>query len=164
MVQSSFNSRFHWVCPLGCQENHCKKLNKFKHKEKSHPALSSLCYFILLWLNKCLLHAVSLDIAQKRWTYYHQCPKILSSLNVYSPILREFLLILSFQEPLFLSETPEKITFNPGLWGKLLLILENELETSPSSSPTFSELQQQQPGTLCWLGVGGPDFERVDQD
>ena len=74
-------------------------------------------------------------------------------------------LILSFQESLFLSETLEKITFNPGLWGKLLLILENELETSPSSSPTFSELQhQQQPGTLCWLGVGGPDFERVDQD
>ena len=66
MVQSSFNSRFHWVCPLGCQENHCKKLNKLKHKEKSHPALSSLCYFILLWLDKCPLHAVSLDIAQKR--------------------------------------------------------------------------------------------------
>ena len=35
---------------------------------------------------------------------------------------------------LFLSETLEKITFNPGLSGKLLLILENELETSPSSS------------------------------
>ena len=47
-------------------------------------------------------------------------------------------LILSFQESLFLSETLEKITFNPGLWGKLLLILENELETSPSSSPDLS--------------------------
>ena len=35
---------------------------------------------------------------------------------------------------LFLSETLEKITFNPGLSGKLLLILENELETSLSSS------------------------------
>ena len=39
---------------------------------------------------------------------------------------------------LFLSETLEKITFNPGLSGKLLLILENELETSPSSSPDLS--------------------------
>ena len=54
-------------------------------------------------------------------------------------------LILSFQESLFLSETLEKITFNPGLWGKLLLILENELETSPSSS--LPELHRQ--GTRC---------------
>ena len=45
---------------------------------------------------------------------------------------------MSFQETLFLSETLEKITFNPGLWGKLLLILENELETSPSSSASLS--------------------------
>ena len=47
-------------------------------------------------------------------------------------------LILSFQESLFLSETLEKITFNPGLSGKLLLILENELETSPSTSTSLS--------------------------
>ena len=75
--------------------------------------------------------------------------------KVYLPILWEFLLILSFQETLFLSETLEKITFNPGLSGKLLLILENELETSPSSS--LPELQRH--GTRCWWWVGAADFE-----
>ena len=72
-------------------------------------------------------------ILLKMITWNHLC-----SWKVYSAILWEFRLILSFQETLFLSETLEKITFNPGLWGKLLLILENELETSPSSSPDLS--------------------------
>ena len=68
----------------------------------------------------------------KKKVYY------LYSWKVYSCNLVRISLILSFQESPFLSETLEKITFNPGLSGKLLLILENELETSPSSSPDLS--------------------------
>ena len=77
---------------------------------------------------------------------------------------------MSFQEPLFLSETLEKITFNPGLWGKLLLILENELETSPSSSSSsLSYTSDMEPDVDDeWRGEGdgdqtGPTSSQVPQ-
>ena len=111
--------------------------NLLRKELTKYPYLLFAREWLYIWTTIHLLQWQQIPF--KRWICY------LFLGGVFGNLMRiSFNLVLP--RNLFLSETLEKITFNPGLSGKLLLILENELGTSPpSSSP---ELQRQ--GTRCW--------------
>ena len=111
--------------------------NLLRKELTKYPYLLFAREWLYIWTTIHLLQWQQIPF--KRWICY------LFLGGVFGNLVRiSFNLVLP--RNLFLSETLEKITFNPGLSGKLLLILENELGTSPpSSSP---ELQRQ--GTRCW--------------
>ena len=111
--------------------------NLLRKELTKYPYLLFAREWLYIWTTTHLLQWQQIPF--KRWICY------LFLGGVFGNLVRiSFNLVLP--RNLFLSETLEKITFNPGLSGKLLLILENELGTSPpSSSP---ELQRQ--GTRCW--------------